>query len=768
MKHGKRRAPQETAGGARQRGLSRGRVFLRRAAPVALVAVALLLLLAWRISAPPLAEARQYPAGLILRDAEGTILRVGLGPGDTDCRPVYRAAPEDWIVQAVIAAEDQRFYRHHGVDPRALLRAAWQNLSSGRRLSGASTLTMQTIRLIVPRRRTWGAKITESLQALRLERVMGKQEILEQYLNRAPFGSNLVGIEAAGRGWFNRAPHELTLGEAALLAGMVQSPTRFRPDRHLEASLKRRAYVLERMEQCGMIDAAARRQAEAQPIVLRRAPRPFREPWYADWVQRSLRGRAGDYTTALDPAMQRRLNAAVQEHATRQGNAVAAVVLRVATGEVTAIGCSGDYFDRQAGQVNTALAPRPAGSTFKPFLYALAIDRGILTPQWVLADVPRHFGNQAPANFSGTFMGLVPAREALALSLNLPALTLAEQVGVTLFWSKLREAGLVSLNRPPATYGLGLALGNGSTTLLELANAYACLARGGLWRPCRGLAYRGDEPVEERRVFSAGACWMVAEMLSGDACVRDAVGHLADVRMPRLAWKTGTSSGFRDAWTVVWNPEWVVAVWCGDKRGRRGSESRTGRLTAAPLAWQLARTLYPGGRGPWYTRPPEVIDRRVCCVSGRAAGPLCRETCMDTALAGVSSWTLCPVHRRDAAGAIRAVWPPAVEAGLRQLAAVPRGGGATTVVPDTAGTPSIVAPAEGTRFHAVEGMTDQRVVFKVAGVPDGEQLYWFRNDGYCGTTTAPAPFLWPPERGTHRFTVSSASGAADQVTITVE
>ena len=141
---------------------------------------------------------------------------------------------------------------------------------------------------------------------------------------------------------------------------------------------------------------------------------------------------------------------------------------------------------------------------------------------------------------------------------------------------------------------------------------------------------------------------------------------------------------------------------------------------------------------------------------------------MDTALAGVSSWTLCPVHRRDAAGAIRAVWPPAVEAGLRQLAAVPRGGGATTVVPDTAGTPSIVAPAEGTRFHAVEGMTDQRVVFKVAGVPDGEQLYWFRNDGYCGTTTAPAPFLWPPERGTHRFTVSSASGAADQVTITVE
>jgi len=767
MEHGKGKAPHRNPGGARLRAPSRGGAVLRRTALGALGAAALLLLLAWWVSAPPLAEAERYPAGLILRDVEGAILRVGLGPGDIDCRPVYRAAPEDWIVQAVLAAEDQRFYRHCGVDPRALLRAAWQNLASGRRLSGASTLTMQTIRLIVPRRRTWRAKLIESLQALRLERAMGKTEILGQYLNRAPFGSNLVGIEAAARGWFNRAPDELTLGEAALLAGMVQSPTRFRPDRHLAACLKRRAYVLERMERCGLIDAAARRQAEALPVALRRAPRPFREPWYADWIQRSLRSRAGDYTTALDPALQRRVDAAVQAQAARQGDAVAAVVLRVATGEVTALACSGDYFDLRSGQVNTVLAPRPAGSTFKPFLYAQAIDQGLLTPEWVLADVPRHFGNQAPANFSGTFAGLVPAREALALSLNLPALALADQIGLPRFWSKLREAGLVSLDRPPAVYGLGLALGNGSTSLLELANAYACLARGGLWRPCRGLAYRDDGPLEGRSVFSAGACWMVAEMLSGDACARDAVGHLAEIRLPRLAWKTGTSSGFRDAWTVAWNPEWVVAVWCGDKRGWRGPATRVGRFAAAPPAWQLARGLYPGGEGPWYARPSQVVDRRVCSVSGRAAGALCRETRMDTALAGVSSWTICPVHRRDAAGAIRAVWPPEVEAGLRQLAAAPRNG-ATAAPADDAGTPSIAAPAEGTRFHAVDGLADQRVAFKVAGVPDGERLYWFQNDGYRGTTTAPAPFLWPPERGSHRFTVSRASGAADQVTVMVE
>jgi penicillin-binding protein 1C len=719
---------------------------------------------AWLAFPPPLEEAQRYPAGLILRDAKGTILRVGLGPDDVDCRPVYTAATNDWIVQALVAAEDHRFFRHAGVDPLALLRAVRQNLTTGRRISGASTLTMQAVRLIHPRSRTWRAKFIESVQALRLERAMSKAEILGQYLNRAPFGSNLVGIESAARGWFNRPPQGLTLGEAAMLAGMVQSPTRFRPDRNLAACLKRRGYVLDQMVRRGMIGRGQRLAAERMPVVLRRGPRPFAEPWFCDWAQRGVRRPTGDFTTTLDPALQYRANAAVQAHAGLHDCAVALVIIKVATGGVAAMSCSGDYFDPQSGQLNTATTTRPAGSTLKPFVFAQAIDQGTLTPAWVLADVPRHFGNQAPVNFSGSFMGLVSAEEALILSLNLPALTLAGQVGLPRFWGKLHQLGLASLDRPAEFYGLGLALGNGSVSLLELANAYACVARGGAWRPCRPLVEQGPDDGAGRRVFSEGACWMVSEMLSGDARARDAVGHVAEARVPRFAWKTGTSAGFRDAWTVAWNPEWVVAVWCGDKRGWRGPETRVGKQVAAPLAWQLVRDLYPTGSGPWYARPATVIDRTVCRESGRVAGALCTDTRQDVALAGCSSWAICPVHVRDAAGAIQTVWPPEVAAGLQTLSANPASGAAT----NTASALAIAAPATGTRFHVVDGIANQQVVFKVTGAATGETLYWFRNDRFIGVSTAPAPFFWTPERGPSRFVVSSVSGAADSVELAVE
>ena len=716
----------------------------------------------WFCCPPPLEDAARYPSGVILRDRTRRVLRVGLGRCDEDCRPYYRASFDDWVVKAAIASEDKRFLSHGGVDFKALSRAVRQNLSNHRRISGASTITMQTVRLISPHPRTLAWKAVESVRALRLERAWTKAEIMSQYLNRTPFGSNLVGIEAASWGWFGKDPQQLNLGEAALLAGLIQSPTRFRPDRFPAAATKRRAYVLERMEQLGMIDARARDEAAREAVVLRRAPRPFLEPFFCDWVQNSTTIEPGEYTTTLDPALQDAVKRQAARQAEAHGLDVAAVVLEVRSGALRAMACSGDYFAKPDGQVNTAAAPRPAGSTLKPFAYALAMDRGLLTPGWVLADVPRRFGNDEPLDFSGAFMGLVTAREALILSLNLPAIEVEERVGQPLFYTTLRQLGLNALDQPAAHYGLGLVLGNGSVRLIELANAYACLARGGVWRPGIVLEEKRGDPPVARTVFSEGACRLVADKLSGGERALDAVGHVADAGLPRFAWKTGTSSGFRDAWTVAWNPDYVVAVWCGFKAGRRGPDSMIGKKVAAPVAWEIIRHLYPAGGAPWYQRPAAVVEREVCAVSGRAPGPLCERRTTDWALRQCSSCGICPVHVRDAQGKVQARWPAEVTA---FLAAQSRG---SASAPAAAGGLKIVAPADGTVYRIVEGMAAQQIVFKVSGAAAGAPLYWFRNDALEGTGTGGAPYFWTPVRGTHHFVCSDIAGASAAVTVRVE
>ena len=452
--------------------------------------------------------------------------------------------------------------------------------------------------------------------ALKMERCKSKEWIITQYLNRAPFGANFVGVEAAAQGWFGKGAKELGLGEAALLAGMVQAPSRFRPDRHYDRAIRRRDYVLGRMVALGMI-------TEEQ-----------REPYFCDWAMQAYGAeeRGGDFTTTLNADMQERCERAVNAAAEKGGYSVAAIVMKAETGAVLALACSGDYFDAANGQVNTALAPRPAGSTLKPFLTALAMERGVVTPDERLCDVPVAFKGYRPANFDAKYRGLVTVRDSLVLSLNIPFVQMLRRVGVTAFGDCLRGLGFQYVVDEDDQFGLGMAIGNVEVSLMELVSAYAVIARG------------GDE------VFSPGACYLVSDMLSGNERAQAALGHVADVETSRFAWKTGTSSAYRDAWTVAWNPEYVVGVWCGHKSGGFGDQTLVGAKAAAPVAWGLARALYPQNDGPWFTRPAEVVPRRICTYSGRPASPDCPETANGWALAGKSPSTLCTAHRRDASG----------------------------------------------------------------------------------------------------------------------
>ncbi len=734
---------------------------------------------AWFACPFPRGLLAQYPAAVVLCDREGTPLRVRLGPRDQDCRPIYQPHREDWIVKAIVAAEDRRFWEHHGVDPAAVLRAAWQDATHLRKVSGASTLSMQVIRLAQPRSRTVFAKITEAFRALQMERQLSKDEILTQYLNRAPFGANLVGIEAASRRYFGKGPEDLSLAEAALLAGIPQSPARLRPDRRLKNAQQRQAYVLERMVAAGLISEEQRRTAQAQQIVLHRETRPFRAPHFCDLAEARLtetsfanrnEGPTTDIAvrTTLDPKWQRVAEEALRRHAAElatgeiRGGAV--VILDVKSGAVRALVGSPDFADtRNQGQVNAALAPRAAGSTLKPFAFALAFDRGLATPGTVLADVPRNFGDYRPDNFDKHFRGLLSARDSLILSLNLPALEIEHTVGQPVFYRALKQLGLESITKPATHYGMGLVLGNAEVRLLDLANAYACLARGGEWRPVR--VFEDAPAAAGRKVFSPEACWLVADALGGQERALDATGHAADVRLPPLAWKTGTSSGFHDAWTVAFNSEVVIGVWAGNPDGA-GSDLLVGKKVAAPVVWEIFRRLYPDNDGPWFERPAGVVQREVCATSGCAPGPFCRDKVEDWSISGVTSCRACGVHVRapDAGGKLAEAWSPEVAQFLARQRA------ASAPAPAKVVRVRITSPAPGSSFRLLEDLagTEQRLSLSAAGVGGAGALHWFDNNRYLGAARGGEPLFWPLARGAHQFVVCDAAGHSDRVAITVD
>jgi len=677
-----------------------------------------------------------YAGGVVIRDSAGRIMRVSLGADDVDCRPFYRAAPEDWIVKALVAAEDGTFWEHRGVRPFSVLRAAFQNLTTGRRISGASTITMQAVRLIKPHPKTLWRKYVEAFQAMKMERQKDKLWILSQYLNRAPFGANFIGIEAAANGWFGKGAKELGLAEAACLAGMVQAPSRFRPDRAAEKAVKRREYVLERMLKLGYIDEEQRKAAAGVSPTVSRAPRPFDCPYYCDWVIRTLgetaNSRCMDLATPLDADIQRRCEKVVNDAAAKGGYSSAAVVMRVSDGAVLALACSGNYFGNANGQVNTAIARRPVGSTLKPFLTALAFDRGLSTPEERLADLPRVYKGYSPSNFDNQYRGLVTVRDSLVMSLNIPFVQLLQRVGVPEFATTLRAMGCF-MPALDETYGLGLAVGDVDLSLMELVTAYATIARGGTYLPPKStLEPKATTGGAEVRIFSQGAAYLVSDILSGDERSLAALGHIADVETSRFAWKTGTSSAYRDAWTIAWNPEYVIGVWCGHKFGGFGDRSLVGAKASAPLCWKVARSLYPQNNGPWFVEPEGVFRRRVCAKSGLPAGVGCEATEEGRALSERT---------------------PDIKCRLCQSAAKEK--------------LMISKPENKAVFCMVRGMDQQRIICRVIGVTPKERLWWFVDGVPSGETMGTEAHVLEMSEGCHAISCATKSGETSWVEILV-
>lgn len=583
--------------------------------------------------------------------------------------PVSQDQVSPYYLEALLTYEDRWFYRHPGVNPLALARAAWLNLKGGRVLSGGSTLSMQVARLLDPHSRTLGGKLRQLWRTAQLEWHLSKDEILGLYLNRAPFGGTLQGVAAASWAYLGKPPAQLTRAEAALLAVLPQAPSRLRPDRHPEQAQAARDKVLRRLAQFQVWPEGAVNEALEEPVLL--APR--QEPSLAPLLARRL-NRADSpplIRTTLDAALQRRLEDLLLGWRARLPERTSAAILVVEHQSMAVrayLGSIDIADERRFGHVDMIESLRSPGSTLKPFLYGMALDAGLIHSESLLQDVPRRYGDYRPGNFAAGFIGPVSASEALGMSLNLPAVQLLEAYGPKRFAGELRNVG-VPLALPPASEpNLALILGGAGSKLEELVSGYSAFARQG--RVAR-LRLQPQAALQERRLLSPGAAWIIRRILAGQARPdRDPRARLT--QRPVLAWKTGTSYGFRDAWAIGVGPRHLIGIWIGRPDGTP-VPGQFGLASAAPLLLQVHdllvnRDAQRGIAQPQDPQPPEVDVAAICWPLGQpmAKGdPSCRRERYAWTLDGTTPPTLLAADQPLGLGLRQSLW---VDAAGRQVA----------------------------------------------------------------------------------------------------
>lgn len=574
--------------------------------------------------------------------------------------PVHTSEVSPYYLDALLTYEDRWFYQHPGVNPLALVRATWQNLTGARVVSGGSTLSMQVARLLDPHSRTLHGKLRQLWRTAQLEWHLSKDEILNLYLNRAPFGGTLQGVAAASWAYLGKSPAHLTHAEAALLAVLPQAPSRLRPDRHPQRAQEARDKVLRRLAEFKVWPQSAVDEALEEPLLL--APRL--EPSLAPLLARRLNRPDSPplIRTTLDATLQRRLEdlllgwrARLPEH-----TSAAILVVEEESMAVRAYLGSVDINDtKRFGHVDMISALRSPGSTLKPFLYGMALDDGLIHSESLLQDVPRRYGDYRPGNFSMGFTGAVPASTALSSSLNLPAVQLLEAYGPKRFAAQMRIAGMPLALPALAEPNLALILGGAGSRLEDLVSGYSALARDG---KSATLRLQPDDTLKERPLLSPGAAWIVRRILSGQARPdRDPRAEL--VQRPVLAWKTGTSYGFRDAWAIGVGPRYLIGVWIGRPDGTP-VPGQFGLASAAPLMLQVHDVLtnrdsQRGISAPVKPVPANIGVAAICWPLGQPmarSDPNCRRQRFAWTLDNTTPPTLQALDQPLSVGLMESIW----------------------------------------------------------------------------------------------------------------
>lgn len=740
----------------------------------------------------PLAE--KIASSTAIFDRQGRLLRLTLA-SDSQYRlwtPIEDISPE--LVEALLLHEDQHFYRHPGFNAASLVRAAVSSYSGGPRVGG-STITMQLARLMYGlNTRTISGKLQQIFRAVQLELCYSKRDLLEAHMNLMPYGGNIQGVGAASLIYFDKSAQRLGLSEALTLVLIPQSPARRAPSMDEPADLREARLRLFARWVEQHPDAASSANYIATPLrYASLRDLPFAAPHYTNAIlQRPRAASIHSVSTTLDLRAQRTLERVitsyVREHSNIGMHNAAAMLVDYRDLSVKAMIGSADFFDAGIeGQVNGTLAKRSPGSALKPFIYALAIDQGVIHPQSVLKDTPTAFGPFNPENFDGRFVGPITAREALIRSRNVPALTLASQLSTPSFYQFLRSAGVTRL-ASEKHYGLALTLGGGEVTMEETATLYSMLANRGRLAPLRYLA---DEPRSEGvRMLSEEASFMTLDMLRSAPRPEDSFARRRSG--VQAAWKTGTSWGFRDAWTAGTFGPYVLVVWIGNFDGR-GNPAFVGVQAAAPLFFRLLDALAAQEKlvEPIYRQPPRMERIDVCSASGDLPNSECPQIVGTWYIPGVSPIRVSQIHRRvwidtrtgeqacppyDPAhtrSEVYEFWPTDLlqlfaQAGMPRRRPPPSADCQRDVPSGTA--PQITSPVIAVTYTVRSGRVGSETI-PLAANADSEvrRLHWFVDESYVGTGTPGVAIGWHPSRAGH-YVVRTVDdrGRADSRELIVE
>jgi penicillin-binding protein 1C len=746
-----------------------------------------LLILYWLIPLPrPLFEADYSTA---VWDEEGRLLRAFLNEGEQwyFAPDPERKIPEK-LKRATLYFEDRYFYSHPGFNPVSLVRAAWQNLSAGTVKSGASTITMQVIRLALKKRRNLGNKLLEILQAVKLEIRFSKDRILKMYVDHAPYGGNIIGFQAASLMYFDKKPDQLTWAEAAMLAVLPNSPGLISPETNREKLREKRNRLLKKLLDKGVLSLQTYRASLNEPL-----PRGKGSFFYhAPHLARTLKERAGPKAGHIHTYIRREYQRGVEKLVARHlkylnsrgiGNGCA-IVVETASGRVRAYVGSQDFFDEEhGGQVDGVMAPRSTGSILKPFLYALAMDEGLILPQTRIRDIPSFFGAFSPTNADRQYNGLVSAEEALIRSLNVPAVRLLNGYGFQRFYLFLKSAGISTLFRRPDDYGLTLILGGAETSLYDLAALYCGLGNRGHFAPLRIIKQdRSPGPARRQPLIGPEACHLTLNILKqlkrpGAEYYWEQYQH----QYP-IAWKTGTSYGQRDAWSLGVTPRWAIGVWVGNFSGE-GNNNLSGAACAAPLMFDIFNYLPKQSGDNWFDRRGlHFRSLNLCPDTGFTAGSDCPRTVRVDAPPSLKPLMACPFHQSifvtlDEKYRVcsrcwqpgqykrirRLVYPPDVSQYLREAGVI-----LSSLPPHRPDCPGqdetrplqIIYPVPRAKIWLPRDFDGnlQKVTLRAAHRSQDRSIYWYLDDVYRGATRDSHKLAVTFKEGWHRLTVVDEDG----------
>lgn len=754
-------------------------------------------------SAYPLPKGKEFSQVILAND--GSLVTAYL---TEDEKWRMRTRPEEVppeLITALVNKEDQWFWYHPGVNPFAIVRAGFSNLFSGRRVSGASTITMQVARMLEPKPRTFGNKLFEMFRALQLELSYSKSEILEMYLSYLPMGGNVEGVKAASFLYFDQPPTNLSLGQSALLTVIPNRPNSLRPDKKPKEATKARDKWLRRFMEEDVFPATQVADALHEPLFPKRHAIPNSAPQFA---YRTKHFQGGEFIhTTIDPEIQRQSQSLLQRHVRKHQNIGlhngAVLIVENATMEVKAYCASADFFDRAAkGQVDAIKAKRSPGSTLKPLIYAQAFDKGDIHPSSMLLDVPTEYPDFRPVNYDRSYRGQVRLEEALQTSLNIPAVRTLNKIGLNQFLETLSQAGFKNIANDPHRFGLSVALGGCEASLEELVTLYASFAHQG---QLRNIKFLNQLPVENHssvvpgmewsggygQICSPEAAWMVTDILSG---IRrpDLPNELLErTDLPRIAWKTGTSFGRRDAWAIGYNPEYTIGVWFGNMEGTPVL-SMSGSTVSVPLLVDLFTEVhrldpdYVKQDQKWFEKPERIETRQFCSETGDHPGPFCNHYIQGLAIKGVTRRNVCDhlqevLVNRDTTvqyctgcaprNQLQKVCFPALPPDLSNwylqegmpYRRPPRHNPACQAVFSGHG-PEIASLKDGEKYYLEKA---QSISVRTSSHEDIYQVFWYVNGKFAGTSLAGQNFVIDPPRGRVTVSCMDDKGRTDKKTVKV-